>query len=226
MKEKTSVVVEEYLQAIYSIESQGDDIKAVSLAKWLKSSPSTVHATVSRMQRDKLVRVNSKKQISLTRTGKERAESLTRRHRLVETFLCEKLQISWHEVHKHAHILEHGLTPLVEKKLAEFLGFPKSSPHGAPMPGEDYYLPENMKSLDSFMAGDIIEIINIKEPLEESSELMKYLQDHKIQPGMVHEIVNKVKITKTLTLRTGAGKSILTFDIASKIGAVKVSPQN
>lgn len=221
MKEKTSVVVEEYLQAIYSLYAQGDTIKAVTLTKWLKSSPSTVHATLSRMQRDKLVKVNSKKQISLTKLGKEKAESLARRHRLVESFLCNTLGISWHEVHKHAHVMEHGLTPLVEEKLAEFLGFPKSCPHGTPLPGEDQFLPENTQSLDKFDQGEIVQIVNIGEILEESVDLMKFLQDHEIVPGVNHEIVERTELTETMNLQSSNGNTTLTFDIAGKIGAVK-----
>ena len=124
MKEKTSVVVEEYLQVIYSLLSEQKPIKAVTLTKWLKTSPSTVHATLSRLQRDDLVTVNKKKEIHFTDAGLEKAEQLTRRHSLVEWFLCNTLGISWHEVHIHAHVLEHGLTPLVVEKLAEFLDFP------------------------------------------------------------------------------------------------------
>ncbi len=221
MKERASVVVEEYLQAIFSLQSENEPIKAVTLTKWLKSSPSTVHATLSRLQRDNFVKVTSKKEIQLTKKGQKKAESLTRRHRLVEWFLCDTLGISWHEVHKHAHIMEHGLTPLVEEKLAEFLGFPKSCPHGTPLPGEDSYLPKNMKSLDKFELGEKVEIITIGEILEESIDLMKFFSDKSIKPGKQHTVLEKTDITKTLVLESELGTATLTYEIAAKIGAVK-----
>ncbi len=221
MNERTSVVVEEYLQVIYSLLTDQKPVKAVNLTKWLKSSPSTVHATLSRLQRDKLVKVNKKKEITLTAKGLEKAETLTRRHRLVEAFLCDSLGISWHEVHKHAHILEHGLTPLVEEKLAEFLGFPQSCPHGTPLPGVEDYLPKNTISLDEFEPGDDIEIVNIGESLEESLDIMKFLQDKSIQPGKRHRIKEKTDITKTIVLESQDETATLTYDIAQKIRAVK-----
>ncbi len=222
MKERASVVVEEYLQAILALQAEEGPLKAVTLTKWLKSSPSTVHATLSRLQRDKLVKVSDKKVIQLTKKGQNMAESLAKRHRLVEWFLCDKLGISWHEVHKHAHVLEHGLTPVVEEKLAEFLGFPKSCPHGTPLPGESGHLPKNTKSLDQFKNGDIIEIVNIGEILEESIDLMKFFLDKNIKPGVRHEVQEKTDITKTIILKSETGTATLNYDIAAKIGAVKV----
>ena len=221
MKEKTSVVVEEYLQVIYSLQSEQKPVKAVTLTKWLKTSPSTVHATLSRLQRDNLVSVNQKKEINFTATGLEKAEQLTRRHRVVEWFLCNTLGISWHEVHKHAHVLEHGLTPLVEEKLAKFLGFPKACPHGTPMPGEEDQIPKDTNQLNEFATGDKIKIINIGETLEESVELMKFLQDKSIKPGKRHQVIEKTEVTKTIVLGFQDGTATLPFEIAEKIGAVK-----
>lgn len=221
MNKRKSVVVEEYLQVIYSLLTDKKPIKAVTLTKWLKSSPSTVHATLSRLQRDKLVKVNKKKEISLTSKGIEKAEELTRRHRLVESFLCNTLGISWHEVHKHAHVLEHGLTPLVEERLAEFLGFPQSCPHGTPIPGAEDFLPKNTVSLNEFEPGDEVEIVNIGEALEESLDLMKFLQDKSIKPGKRHNIKEKTDVTRTIVLESRDDTATLTYDIAQKIGAIK-----
>lgn len=222
MEERASVVVEEYLQAILALQAEEGPLKAVTLTKWLKSSPSTVHATLSRLQRDKMVKVSDKKVIQLTKKGQKMAESLARRHRLVEWFLCDKLGISWHEVHKHAHVLEHGLTPVVEEKLAEYLGFPKACPHGTPLPGENGYLPKNTKSLDKFKTGDLVEIVNIGEILEESIDLMKFFLDKSIKPGIRHEVLEKTDITKTIILKSESGTATLNYDIAAKIGAVRV----
>jgi DtxR family Mn-dependent transcriptional regulator len=221
MNERKSVVVEEYLQVIYSLLTDKKPIKAVTLTKWLKSSPSTVHATLSRLQRDKLVKVNKKKEITLTAKGLEKAEVLTRRHRLVESFLCNTLGISWHEVHKHAHVLEHGLTPLVEERLAEFLGFPQSCPHGTPIPGAEDFLPKDTVGLNEFEPGDEVEIVNIGEALEESLDLMKFLQDKSIKPGKRHNIKEKTDVTRTIVLESQDDTATLTYDIAQKIGAIK-----
>ncbi|MBU3916623.1 metal-dependent transcriptional regulator [bacterium] len=221
MNDKVSIVVEEYLQAIYSLLSNDKPVKAVTMAKLMKNSPSTVHATLTRMQRDGLIVIGKKKEIQFTAKGMEKAESLTGRHRLVESFLCNTLGISWHEVHKHAHILEHGLTPLVVEKLAEFLDFPKSCPHGTPIPGENSILPALTEVITEFEVGDSIEIVVIDESLEESLDIMKFLQEKRIIPGEKHHILEKTDVTKTIVLATESGMTTLSFDLADKIRAVK-----
>jgi len=213
--------MQEYLQAIYSLSVNDTPIKSITLSKWLGSSPSTVHATLSRLQRDNLVKVSRKKEISLTKNGQKKAEALSRRHRLVEYFLCNTLGIFWYEVHKHAHVLEHGLTPLVEEKLAAFLDHPDTCPHGTPIKGGRASLPDEMGSLDQFSVGDRVEVVVVNEILEESVELMKFLQDKAIQPGEKHQIREKTEVTKTIVLESRAGTATLTYDIAGRIGAIK-----
>ena len=151
MEERPSQVIEEYLLALYKIYRSGEKAKAVTLTNKLKTSAPTVHATVGRMQRDGLIKVNRAKEIQLTHLGVEMSESIAYRHNLAEDFLWNTLGIPWFEVHKHAHQLEHAMTPLVVEKLAEFLGKPEFCPHGTPMPGQS--LPGDSFSLDQAKVG-------------------------------------------------------------------------
>ena len=59
---------------------------------------------------------------------------IIRRHRLWEYFLAEKLKFSWDEVHEVAEDLEHVSNKNLIDKLDEFLGFPRTDPHGDPIP--------------------------------------------------------------------------------------------
>ena len=136
-----SKVIEEYLLLLYKLSRVGEKAKSVTIASRLETSPPTVHATISRMQRDGLVKVTKSKELALTQEGQKVAEDIAYRHNLSEYFLCNTLGIPWYEVHKHAHLLEHAMTPIVVKKLAEFLDNPKFCPHGTPMPGSA--LPKN-----------------------------------------------------------------------------------
>ena len=134
MKTYYSSVINKYLQSIYTMLENHETVKAVKLSKRLNSSASTVHATLFRMQRDGLIFVNEKKMIFLTNEGTDHAVSLVRRRRLTEKLLCEKLGIPLQEAVNHISLLIQGFTPLVEKKLAEYLGNPKICPHGKPIP--------------------------------------------------------------------------------------------
>lgn len=134
MRKRLFSVSDQYLQTIYSMLENQKTVKAVKLSGHFESSPSTVHATLTRMQRDELIYLDVKKNILLTNRGAERAIRLARRRRLVEKLLCEKLGIPLKEAEKHVSPLIQNLTPLIEEKLVEYLGDPKLCPHGKPIP--------------------------------------------------------------------------------------------
>ena len=147
MSEKQSTVIEEYLLLLYHLRDAGEKLKSVTLAQRLKTKPPTVHATLQRMQRDGLVKFDKKKEILFTAEGERCARDIAFRHNLAEYFLCNTLEIPWYEVHKHAHLLEHAMTPTVVEKLAKFLDYPEKCPHGTPMPG--FSLPAGSFTLDN-----------------------------------------------------------------------------
>jgi len=217
---RTSIVIEEYLQAIYELVQGEGKTKAVHLTSRLGNSPSTVHSTLARMLRDGLIEIDEKKCISFTEKGNRQAEGLARRHRLVETFLCDHLGIPWHEVHQHTHILEHGLTPLVEEKLYQYLGNPKFCPHGNPFPGESGSLPPNMIRLNQVKEGEEFEVVMVDESLEDDKELMKYLWDYDIRPQKKHLLVRTNPITQSLLISGEKGEAHLPLTIAPQIGVI------
>ena len=66
-----SQVIEEYLLTLYKLSRTEEPAKAVTLANRLDTSPPTVHATISRMQRDGLIEVKKSKEIVLTKEGQK-----------------------------------------------------------------------------------------------------------------------------------------------------------
>tara|TARA_Y100001970_G_C14247423_1_gene869315 strand:- start:2542 stop:3207 length:666 start_codon:yes stop_codon:yes gene_type:complete len=216
-----SQVIEEYLLILYELDRAGEKAKSVTLASRLDTSPPTVHATVSRMQRDGLLKLSKSKEISLTKEGRVVAEDIAYRHNLAEYFLCNTLGIPWYEVHKHAHLLEHAMTPTVVIKLADFLNNPKFCPHGTPMPGTN--LPENTISLLEASPGMIVEIKMISEELEDSIDLMKILQKNHFLPGDQHTVIAKTEVMRAISLESKKGKSSLPFHVAEKIFVIEVS---
>ncbi len=225
MNKRVSPVIEQYLQTIYSLafHSPLEKVKSVHLKERFGSSPSTVHATLSRMKRDGLITFEEHKQIMLTSVGKKMAEEITRRHRLVETFLYKTLGIPWHEVHLHASSWAHGISPLVEEKLTRFLGFPKSCPHGSPFPGlEQEFPPEDMFYLNEAAVGDRLQVIVIGEQLEEQIDTLELLNRKNLVPGSVHQIREKFYQGDTVSFQTSETQITLTLLIASQIGVRKI----
>jgi len=215
-----SQVIEEYLLILYELNRAGEKAKSITLASRLETSPPTVHATVSRMQRDGLLKITKSKELALTKEGKRLADNIAYRHNLAEYFLCNTLGIPWYEVHKHAHLLEHAMTPTVVKKLAEFLDNPKFCPHGTPMPGTS--LPKNTISLMEAKPGITVEVKMISEELEDSVDLMKILQKNHFLPGDQHRIIEKTDVMRAISLESKKGSSSLPFHVAEKIFVIEV----
>ncbi len=224
MEERPSQVIEEYLLVLYKLHRNDEKAKSVTLVNRLKASAPTVHATVGRMQRDGLLKVEKTKELKLTRHGIEQAESIAYRHNLAENFLCNTLGIPWFEVHKHAHQLEHAMTPLVVEKLAKFLGSPEFCPHGTPMPGHS--LPNSSFTLDQADTGARVEVAMIGEELEDSVELMKILQDQDVMPGQKHFISERSEVMQSITLENESGRAVLPLHVARKITVIPGLKEN
>jgi DtxR family transcriptional regulator, Mn-dependent transcriptional regulator len=221
--ERPSVTIEDYLQTIYSLETEGERIISARLARWMRVTPPSAWATVQRMHRDGMVEIDDKKAISLTDKGRTLAESVARRHRLSERFLSEVLGLGWADAHEEAHHFEHGMTPVIENRIFELLGRPKTCPHGSPIPGTGYTLDPNLRPLDSFGEGDRATIHFISEELEEDSELLHYLEKHELKPGQEVTIREKVASAGLLTLSAGGEDVSLGLQVASRIRALPAS---
>ncbi|MDO8615651.1 MAG: metal-dependent transcriptional regulator [Dehalococcoidia bacterium] len=218
-----SVTIEDYLQTIYSLETEGEKVISARLARWMRVTPPTAWATVQRMARDGMVEIDDRKTIHLTPHGRKLAEGVARRHRLSERFLNDVLGLGWAEAHVEAHHFEHGLTPIIEERIFKFLGEPKTCPHGSPIPGSGYTLSPELRPLDSFETGDRATIHFISEELEEDQELLRYLERHNLKPGQEITVQEKVPSIGLLTLKTATEEGVsLGLPVASRIKALPV----
>jgi manganese/zinc/iron transport system permease protein len=74
---------------------------------------------------------------SLTNEGKEKGQRVTRLHRLWELYLTQYLKIAPDHVHEDAESIEHIITPELERKIEEALGFPTTDPHHSEIPNKE-----------------------------------------------------------------------------------------
>ena len=56
---RPSDTIEDYLQSIYSLETEGERIISARLARWMRVTPPTAWATVQRMHRDGMVDIDA-----------------------------------------------------------------------------------------------------------------------------------------------------------------------
>ena len=112
--------------------------------------------------------------VTLTRTGRQIANGLIRRHRLWETFLVDKLGFQWDEVHDLAEELEHINNDLLSERLDAFLGNPTVDPHGDPIPDKDGNIQYHEDvSLDQLEAGQQGIIVGVTD---HSTDFLQYLE--------------------------------------------------
>ena len=128
---------EMYLRTIVELEEDGVPPMRARIVDALGHSGPTVSQTVARMQRDGLVAVGADRVLTLTPTGRERATSVLRRHRLAERLLVDVLGVDLGLAHEEACRWEHVISDPVEARIDALLGSPAVSPYGNPVPGTE-----------------------------------------------------------------------------------------
>lgn len=128
---------EMYLKTIVELEEQGIRPLRARIAERLEHSGPTVSQTVARMERDKLLIVDSDRSLELTPEGRRIATSVMRKHRLAERLLYDVIGLDWELVHEEACRWEHVMSRQVEERLLAILPSHLTSPYGNPIPGLD-----------------------------------------------------------------------------------------
>lgn len=218
---RASSVVEDYLQVLHYLTRDGYTVIAARLAERLNVSPPTVTATLQRMERDGLIQHGPRKEILFTDQGRNQAENIVRRHALAERLLTDLLKMPWHESHSEAHGVEHALTPNIEARLLQALDNPTTCPHGNPIPGLGTLAPDEFP-LNQAQPGDQVRLQRITEEAEEDPQLMKYLQEHGVEPGARMSVREAAEFNATVVLEGPLGPVSLGFGVAAKLRARRV----
>jgi DtxR family transcriptional regulator, Mn-dependent transcriptional regulator len=214
--------VEDYLMTMHVMERDYGEIIAARLAEMLNVTPATVAMTLKRMERDNWIIGTGRKAIHMTDTGRTAAYSVTRRHMLTEWLLVEILKVPLANTHDEAHGIEHALSPLLEERLSEVLGHPKVCPHGNPFPGCES-VTANWLPLTELAAGQSLIIRRIHEFAEDNHEILSFITENGILPGVSAQIDEILPFNQTLSLRLKDKIITLGFPVARFIFAEKVS---
>lgn len=125
---------EDYLKAVYLLQSQGQEVTNSALAHQLEVSPASATNMVKKLAELDLVAYAPYQSITLTEAGERVALEVLRHHRLIELYLHQKLKLPWDQVHAEAERLEHVISEALEDAMAVALGNPLVDPHGDPIP--------------------------------------------------------------------------------------------
>jgi DtxR family Mn-dependent transcriptional regulator len=172
---------EEYCEAIFELDEDDVAVIQARIAERLDVSRPAVSEMIRKLETQGLVAIDSGA-VSLTDDGHRLAERVVRRHRLAERFLTDILELSWADAHAEAGKWEHVISPSVEAALVRVLGEPTTCPHGNPIPGTAYEVPDAV-ALDSLSPGSDFTVERIPEELEFTPGLLAFLEESSILPG-------------------------------------------
>jgi len=173
-----TVAEEEYLQTIFWLQEAGLPMTGANVARAMQLSAPTVHEMVGRLERDGYITRAGDKTISFTDVGREHAEGIVRRHRLIERFLTDVLGIPWHEVHEEAERLEHAMSPVLEERMLAAIGDAKTCPHGHPI--VEGAREEGVLLADVEPGADV-RVLRFEN---EAEEILHYLRSTGLHPGL------------------------------------------
>ena len=196
---KYSSSKEDYLKAIYHLQSQDGVVSTNELAGELQTRAASVTDMLKKLKDQKLLNYEPYKGFRLSSEGRRVAVQVVRKHRLWEYFLVEKLGFEWDEVHEIAVELEHVTSRKLIERLDEFLGGPKTDPHGDPIPDSSGRLeraqPINLSELPLHISAQVSGIG------DQSSGMLELLRHKNIRLGSSIEIKKKFSFDNSIEIK-------------------------
>lgn len=213
-----SYTEENYLKALLHLTSEiADKTEAGTneLAVHLKVKPATVNDMLKKLKEKELINYEKYGKTSLTIKGKSMAIDIVRKHRLWETFLFEKLEFTWDEVHEVAEQLEHIQSDKLIEKLDKFLNFPEYDPHGDPIPKSNGNIPKvGTTLLSAIPCGDTCKITVVKDT---SVVFLQYLKHLSIGVGTKIKVIDKIDFDGSMVILTGKNEITVSKKLADSL---------
>jgi DtxR family Mn-dependent transcriptional regulator len=211
-----TVAEEEYLQTLFWLYEAGLPMTAANLARAMQLSAPTVHEMVGRLERDGYITRAEDKAISFTPDGQREAEEVVSRHRLIERFLTDVVGVPWDDVHEEAEKLEHAMSPRFEAYVRAAVGDAETCPHGHPI-AVGQRLPG--VPLADCEVGARIHVLRFEN---EAEDLLHYLKDIGLAPGLEGEIVASDDEEVRIAL-DGGTETVITRSVAETV-TVRADP--
>jgi len=201
---------ENYLKTLFHLTSEMTEKAEAGtneLAAHLNVKPATVNDMLKKLKEKKLINYEKYGKISLTGFGKKQAIQIVRKHRLWESFLYEKLNFSWDEVHEVAEQLEHINSPKLIEQLEIFLGYPETDPHGDPRPNAKGELKFQMrKTLSEMPVGKTCRLIAVKE---NSAPFLQYVVKVGLGLSSKIKVISRQDFDGSMEIEVDGKKSVV-----------------
>lgn len=211
---------ENYLKCIFKIgnESEIQEAGTNALAEYLAVKPASVNEMLKKLKEKKLVEYEKYGKIKLTKTGREHAIDIIRKHRLWETFLYEKLEFRWDEVHEIAEELEHINSKKLIDRLDKYLNFPEYDPHGDPIPNDKGVLKkQSKKTLSQIEVGETCKMVAVKD---NSSSFLQYVLSLGLGINNKIKVISREDFDHQTTIEINDDQKIVSSKFAENIFVV------
>lgn len=117
---QSTTVFEDYVELISDLTEEVGEARPIDIARRLGVSHATAIKTISRLKRDGFVTSRPYRGIFLTDKGKELADKVRARHRIVVDLLCA-LGVPREAAEADAEGIEHHVSDVTLKVFARFL---------------------------------------------------------------------------------------------------------
>ncbi|MBV8265253.1 MAG: metal-dependent transcriptional regulator [Planctomycetaceae bacterium] len=213
-----SLTVENYVKAIALISARdhgGDAVATGELAHALNVSPGTVTGMLKTLSEASLATYTPYEGARLTPSGQGLAMKIIRRHRLLELFLVQTLNMSWDEVHEEAEHMEHAASERLIDRIDAFLGHPAVDPHGDPIPRADGSLTEIQGTpLSQLRPGQRFRVVRV---VDQDPAFLRYLTECGLDLHATGELAENRSEAGALVIRLLKRTVALGLDAAGKV---------
>jgi len=214
--------VDEYLETIYFLafpigeyqpHGAGSPPLASRVAEMLGVSRASAGEMLKRLETDGLIERGERKEALLTESGRERAERVVRKHRLIERLLTDFMGYTGAEAHERADLLGDTFTDEMIERIDERLGHPERCPHGWPV-DTDVEQAENrdLSTLASLDPGTRATIVRLAE---HDGELLHWFYDQGLVPGQEVEMRTSEPAADQFTIGLDGGERAISEKAAA-----------
>ncbi len=212
-----SIATENFVKAIYQSEQdKGHGTRPGSIAKALGITNAAATDMARKLAEKKLIHYEKYRELRLTSEGKKMALNIIRKHRLWETFLHKTFNMSLHEIHREAELLEHQTSEFLAEKISAFLGNPEFDPHGDPIPSTDGNVSSGKEHilLSRAEPGHNYEI---KRLSASDQEFFKFCNNNNITVGSSLTVENQYSKNKITEININNIKLLLNAELSNLI---------
>lgn len=214
-----TAAVEDYAKAIYSLTGWGPETASTNdLAARLGVKAGSVSAMIKKLDDAGLVERVPYHGVRLTADGTRVALAVLRRHRLLELFLAEVLDVPWERIHDEAEVLEHALSEDLTELISTKLGDPSFDPHGDPIPTRELSLEETAtETLATMAPGERGTFVRVSDS---NPDMLAYLSDCGISVGDSFEMVERQPFDGPVSIRVEGRTHVLGLTLAEAMRVV------